>query len=282
MSEKEPSQKIRKAIKYITKAKHYYDPKEIFIGFSGGTDSLLCADIVTKFFPKAKIFHANTGIGLKKTRSYVRQLCKNRDWDLVEIKAKEDCGQDYEQIVMEHGFPGPGMHGRMYQRLKERCVRELHRRYKRKRGNKIMIVTGIRHDESQVRAGYKNSIVSEVDGVIWVNALYWFTKQDKYDYIKSRGLKVNPVNKIIGMSGECLCGAYAHKGELDLIRLVEPETADYIEELQKRVMKKWPWKWEDKMPKWFKDLQKGQTDMFYNWEDSSYFEPMCTGCGKTD
>ena len=280
MRNKIPSQKIRKAIKYITKAKHYYDPKEIFIGFSGGTDSLLCAGIVTNFFPKAKIFHANTGIGLKKTRSYVRQICKDRDWDLVEIKAKEDCGQDYEQMVLEHGFPGPGMHGKMYQRLKERCVRELHRRYKQERGNKIMLITGIRHDESQIRAGYKNSIINIVDGVAWVNAFYWWSQQEKYNYIKDHGLKVNPVNKIIGMSGECLCGAYAHKGELDLIRLVEPETADYIEELQERVMKRWPWKWEEKMPGWFKKLKKGQTDMFYNWEESSYFEPMCTGCGK--
>mgnify|MGYP006292295577 CR=1 FL=1 len=272
--------KARRAMKYMVRAIQEHEPDEIFVGFSGGTDSLLCADLLLRHFPEAKIFHANTGIGLSKTRQYVRDICKRKEWDLVEIRAREDCGQDYEEIVMKHGFPGPAMHTRMYARLKERCVRELHRRYKKKRGSKIMLVTGIRHDESRIRAGYKNSIISVNGGVVWVNAFYWFTQQDKYDYIKSRDLEVNPVHKVIGMSGECLCGAYAHEGELDLIRIVEPETADYIEKLQERVMKKWPWGWEDSMPKWFSALKEGQTEAFYDWEESEYFQPMCVGCGK--
>lgn len=264
----------------MARAIQEYNPDEIFVGFSGGTDSLLAADITMKYFPEARIFHANTGIGLTKTREYVRETCQRRDWNLVEIRAKEDCGQDYEQMVMEYGFPGPAKHQTMYIRLKERCTEELHRRYKKKRGNKIILITGIRHDESNPRAGYKNKIITKIGGVIWVNACYWFTGQDKYDYIKNRSLKVNPVSKVIGMSGECLCGAYAHKGELDLVRLVEPETADYIEELQKRVKQKWPWGWEEQMPNWFRAMKEGQTDAFYDWEDSDYFQPMCVGCGK--
>lgn len=275
-------QKIRRAMKYLAKAILEYSPDQVFVGFSGGTDSLICADLTMKYYPDAKIFHANTGIGLTKTRNYVRDICMKRGWDLIEIRAKEDCGQDYEQMVLDYGFPGPAMHRKMYQRLKERCTEELHRRYKKKRGNKIMLVTGIRHDESQVRAGYANSIIDKVGGVVWVNAYYWFTKQDKYDYIEENGLWVNPVHKTIGMSGECLCGAYAHKGELDLIRLVEPETADYIEDLQKRVMEKWPWGWEESMPNWFRELAEGQTDAFFEWEDHEYFQPMCVGCGKAD
>jgi len=277
-----PTEKENEALSIIEEALAEYSPEEIFIGFSGGTDSLLVADLVMRHMPESKIFHANTGIGIEKTRQYCRDYCADNNWDLVEIRAKEDCGQDYEEMVLAYGFPGPAMHGKMYQRLKERCVRVLHRRYKKKRGNKIMLITGIRHDESQIRAGYANRIVDVVDGVVWVNAVYWYTKQDKYDYIKRRGLKTNPVHDVLGMSGECLCGAFAHKGELELVRLIEPETAEYIEELQERVYKKWPWKWEEKMPKWFKDMSQGQTDAFYNWEDSDYFQPMCIGCGKTD
>lgn len=275
-------QKERRAVKYIVRGIQEYNPTEIFIGFSGGGDSLLCAEIVKKYFPKAKIFHANTGVGIKKTRKFVRDYCEKRGWDLVEIKAKEDCGQDYEEMVMEYGFPGPAMHKKMYQRLKERCIQKLHRDYKGGYGNKIMMCTGIRSDESQIRAGYKNRIIDAINGVAWINPVYWFSKQDKYDYLEHHKIERNPVSKVIGMSGECLCGAYAHKGELDLIRLVEPETADYLEELQERVMKKFPWGWEDRMPKWFKDMKEGQTDAFFNWEDSEYFQPMCVGCGKTD
>jgi len=271
---------IQLAADHLAEAIGQYQPDEVFVGFSGGTDSLLAADLTMQLIPDAKIFHANTGIGLSKTREYVRSYCKKRDWELVEIRAKEDCGQDYEQMVLGHGFPGPSQHQMMYIRLKERCTEELHRRYKEKRGNKIMLVTGIRHDESKNRAGYKNKLITKIGGVIWVNAYYHFSKQYKHDWIEQRGLKVNPVHKVIGMSGECLCGAYAHDGEPDLIRLVEPETAEYIEELQERVMEKWPWGWEDKMPNYFRALAEGQTDAFYDWEGSEYFQPMCTGCGK--
>lgn len=257
---------------YMEKAIKKYNPNEIFVGFSGGGDSLLCADIITNLYPEAKIFHANTGIGLEKTREFVREYCEERGWDLVEIRAKEDCGQDYEKMVLEYGFPGPAMHGRMYQRLKERPVRKLHKRYKGKRGGKILIATGIRHDESIIRAGYKNSIIDEIGGVVWVNPVYWFSAQDKHDYLQKNNIKTNPVSDVIGMSGECLCGAYAHKGELDLIRLVEPETADYIEELQDRVYNAgWKWPWESKPSKALILEKNGQGNLF---------EPMCVGCGK--
>lgn len=263
---------IEQAKIYINQAIKKYNPAEIFIGFSGGGDSLLCANIVMELYPEAKIFHANTGIGLKKTRQFVRSYCKKKGWDLVEIRAKEDCGQDYEQMVIEYGFPGPGLHHKMYQRLKERCIQKLHRDYKKKRGNKILMATGIRHDESQIRAGYKNSIIDVVGGVVWVNPVYWFSGQDKHDYLKRNNIETNPVSDKIGMSGECLCGAYAHKGELDLIRLVEPETAQYIEELEQRVWDAgWHWGWEQ-APSRQAILEKhGQQNMF---------APMCVGCTK--
>jgi len=248
-----------------------YQPEEIFVGFSGGGDSLLCLNLAKKYFP-VKAFHANTGIGIEKTRKFCRDYCKKNNIELVEIFAKEDCGQDYDEIVIEHGFPGPAMHYKFYQRLKERPIRELHRRYKKKRGGKIMMLTGIRHDESTIRAGYKNKIVDVIDGVVWVNPAYWFTGQQKYDWLKDHDIEQNPVSKIIGMSGECLCGAFASKGELEQVRMIEPETADRIEQLTKKVKDAgWGWPWYGKPHDSYMLEKNGQQNLFF-----------CNGCGKKD
>jgi 3'-phosphoadenosine 5'-phosphosulfate sulfotransferase (PAPS reductase)/FAD synthetase len=256
-------------MKYFTEAYCQYRPAAVFVGFSGGGDSLLCLHLMRKYYP-AKAFHANTGIGIEATRQFCRDYCKKHSVKFVEIRAKEDCGQDYDQMVIEQGFPGPAMHGKMYQRLKERPIRELHRRYKQRRGGKIMMLTGIRYDESQVRAGYKDRIIDVVNGVVWVNPVYFFSGQEKYDWLNDHGIERNPVSEIIGMSGECLCGAFASKGELEMVRLIEPETAERIEALQERVYEaghRWPWHGK---PLKTHILEKhGQQNMFF-----------CHGCGK--
>ena len=76
-------QKERKGLKYIASAIQEYDPKEIFVGFSGGGDSSLALHLAKKYIPGVKAFHANTGIGIEKTREYVRSQCKEYGIDLV-------------------------------------------------------------------------------------------------------------------------------------------------------------------------------------------------------
>lgn len=267
-------QKERRAMKYVAKAIQQYSPDEIFVGFSGGGDSMLCLNLIKKYIPNVKAFHANTGIGIEKTRQFCRDYCKDNGIELVEIRAKEDCGQDYDDFVMEHGFPGAGMHYRMYQRLKERPIAKLHRDYKKKRGNKIMMLTGIRYFESTVRAGYKNSIIDVAGGVVWVNPVYWFTNQEKYDYLKDHNIPTNPVSDVIGMSGECLCGAFASEDERELIRMVEPAAMDRIEKLEKEAWDRGhTWKWHQSPTKYHILEKHGQSNMF---------RPFCTGCGKRE
>jgi len=93
--------------------------------------------------------------------------------------------------------------------------------------------------------------------------------QSSQDSTRLRRLQQNPVSEILGMSGECLCGAYAHKGELDLIKMVCPETHKRIIMLEKKVREAGhDWRWEDKPPKKKKDKSKEK------------FMPFCVGCEK--
>lgn len=179
---------------------------------------------------------------------------------------------DYDAIVQKHGFPGPAMHLRMYQQLKERAVRLLIKRNKTRHSDKVMIATGIRHDESERRSGYVGQEVSFNGAAMWVNPLYWWTKSMMADYVKLQGLRRNPVSEMLGMSGECLCGAYAHPGELAQVKIVCPETHARIIKLQELVMQKHPWGWEDKPP-------TAKQRKALNTPDALAM-PFCHGCEK--
>lgn len=244
-------------------------PVRTFVGFSGGFDSLVTTHWCMNNVPGCEVFHANTGIGIERTREFVRETCAKFGWPLTEIRAKEDCGQDYDSWVRRNGFPGPGMHYIMFARLKERCVEKLLMRSKHTRPDNIVVMTGIRQDESERRAGYQYTLVDFHGNTCWVNPFYYRSKSWFREYIKLHDLPENPVSKMLGMSGECLCGAYAHKGELELVKIVCPETYERIRKLEEEVRAAGHnWGWEDAPPK---DRHKRTRNMFM---------PMCVGCEK--
>jgi 3'-phosphoadenosine 5'-phosphosulfate sulfotransferase (PAPS reductase)/FAD synthetase len=258
----------------VAEAIERYKPVAIYVGFSGGNDSRAVAHWMMNNVPGCQPFHANTGIGIERTREYVRETCKAYGWTLNEIRALEDCGQDYEALCLKHGFPGPDGHQMMYSRLKERCVRQLVRRAKQghPRSAKVLIASGIRHDESLIRMGYAGREINTVGAQLWINPLYWWTKKTRDAYNETSGMPENPVTKALGMSGECGCGAFAHRGELDRWRAVDPAFGERIDRLQQGVLERgFTWSWEGRPPK------GGHT----NNQISLFQRPLCVGCEKS-
>ncbi len=257
----------------VSRAIEIYKPAAIYAGFSGGNDSRAITNWMMDNVPGCRPFHANTGIGIEATRQYVRDTCREYGWDLVEIRAKEDCGQDYDEICRQYGFPGPDGHRLMYQRLKERCVYELVRRTKigHPRSAKVLIATGIRHDESLVRMGYSGREINKVRAQIWVNPIYWWPKAQRDAYNAASGMPENPIARQLGMSGECGCGAYAHPGELAQWRAVDPAFGQRIDRLQAEVLARgYTWSWEGRPP-------AGG----HNPAQQNLFHPLCVGCEKS-
>jgi 3'-phosphoadenosine 5'-phosphosulfate sulfotransferase (PAPS reductase)/FAD synthetase len=146
----------------------------------------------------------------------------------------KDCGQDYDALAMRYGFPGPGQHGTMYIRLKERPLDALVRSQKRHRRDRLILSTGARSSESKRRIGHVQPM--RRDGVkVWVNPLHDWLKFECLDLIAALGIPRNPVVELIHMSGECLCGAFAEPGELNEIALWYPQTATHIRQLEAAV-----------------------------------------------
>ncbi len=130
---------IQDGRKIVLDAIFEYRPVGIFSAFSGGNDSVVTTHFAAMEFG-AHALHCNTGIGLKAIRSHVRNVSNFHKWSLIEEFAKPEGRPDrmeaselpfnswvdgetaYEEYVLNFGFPGPGQHPRMYQRLKERAI----------------------------------------------------------------------------------------------------------------------------------------------------------------
>lgn len=69
----------------------------------------------------------------------------------------------YEEEIFNFGFPGPPQHFKMFTVLKRRPIEKYIKRIKTfyRRNECILLITGIRHDESSIRAGYKAAIKKE-------------------------------------------------------------------------------------------------------------------------
>jgi 3'-phosphoadenosine 5'-phosphosulfate sulfotransferase (PAPS reductase)/FAD synthetase len=126
-----------------------------------------------------------------------------------------------------------GGHSLVYGRLKERCLRQLVREHKAARGDRVLLVSGIRRQESRRRMGYVEPV--QADGArVWAAPLLNWSHDDKYAYLDAHALDRNPVVERLCMSGECLCGAFARKGELDEIAFWYPDVAARIRALEAR------------------------------------------------
>lgn len=262
----------RPAPEQIVEAALVSEPVAIFALFSGGDGSLRATHWAMNNVPDCEVAHINTGIGIERTRLFVRETCAREGWPLTEIRAKEDCGHDYDQIVLEHGFPGPAAHSLMYRRLKERCIEKLVRDRKTKRSDKVMLLTGICHDDSMRRSGYGGKEITFKGAQMWVNHLYWSSNSDTYHYLRERRIPRNPVAEELGMSGECGCGAFASEGELAIWRRVDPEFGRRIDRLQDEAERAGVHcRWDSRPPKERDDKQT-----------LDLFSPMCVNCLKSD
>lgn len=256
--------------------------------FSGGNDSLVSLRLAMDDPEFRGAIHINTNTGTKAGREFVYDTCKDLRCPLIEYCAKENTnakGQadpmDYEQMVLDHGFPGANEMGHriMYAKLKERALRRFRR--ERSPNEKYIFATGCRSSESTRRMGNTSRIQVDSGHRVWVNHIHDWTKEDVSTFKAESKLPNNPVAELMCRSMECNCGAFEEEeGTLETMTQydVTRELAYWLLDLQARVIANgFPWKWHESPPKWFIQSRRGQEFMF---EMSKYPEigVMCQKC----
>jgi 3'-phosphoadenosine 5'-phosphosulfate sulfotransferase (PAPS reductase)/FAD synthetase len=263
---------IATAVARVAAAREKYNPIAVVGLLSGGHDSL-AANIVAHEAGADFSLHINTGIGVPATRQFVIDTCEREGWKLREYKATENLNakgesdpQIYEVMVRKHGFPGPFMHRKMYNRLKERQLRQFEREMGATSDRPVLYISGMRSDESTRRMG--NMKRDSEMGIVqqgrraWLAPIHDFSKGDCLSCIQVCGVRKSPVVEKIGKSGECLCGAFAKKGELAILAVSFPHVAKRIMDLQAQVASAFPWGWEDEGPPvWWRESRAGQDFM---------------------
>lgn len=268
----------------IARAIAEYAPKRIFGLFSGGDDSLTATHAARHLLGSAMdaVVHINTGIGLPETRAFVDTASSALDWNLLEYKAL-DCGQDYERLVLSYGFPGARHHTKMFNRLKERPLRALDRD---NQGGINVLISGLRKQESGRRMRLKNEPIQKDGRRVWVAPFFYWSNDQIREYRERIELPKNPAKQYLCMSGECLCGAYAKKGELKQIDFFFPATGTRLRDLQRRVNANgFPWAWDESPPKWWNKMKNaekfGQWDMLQDELDievANKVQMLCSSC----
>jgi 3'-phosphoadenosine 5'-phosphosulfate sulfotransferase (PAPS reductase)/FAD synthetase len=134
-----------------------------------------------------------------------------------------------------HGFPGPGAHGRAYNRLKERQIMALLRESKEghSRRARVLFLSGIRRSESRRRS--KREAINRLPGksAVFVNPLIDWTGQDMRGYRREHDLPESPASALLHRSGECNCGAFAKADEeRAMLQALYPDFFAGIEKLE--------------------------------------------------
>ena len=191
--------------------------------FSGGDDSTVLAHIMrerTDYYG-----HANTEIGIEQTREFVRETC--RTWGVPLLERTPKPGRRYEDYVLQEGFPGPGRHGHIYARIKGSPLEQINAELvSNPYRHRVLFVAGRRFTESARREQRRIPAWERRKSIAWVSPLRGWTQLDLNTYrMRHPELPRNPVSVALGMSGECLCGAFAAPGERELLESYPPAAA---------------------------------------------------------
>lgn len=215
---------VEQARRIICIAHKMYRPRKTFCLFSGGNDSACSTHIAMATGLCDGVVSIDTTVAIEESHEHLRSVAGDFKWPLMWLTPD----MSYFQFCAKFGVPGPGMHAYVYAYLKERCVRGLVRYFKKFSWDKIMLVTGVRASESERRMGHVAAIAR--DGAqLWVAPIINWDEQQKVVYQTEHAIRRNPVTTNLGISGECLCGAFAKPGEMGKIKEFYPRAFSHIQ-----------------------------------------------------
>ena len=222
-----------------------HKPSKRFLLYSGGDDSAVLLDVAHKWADA--VVHINTTVGIPQANEHARRVGSSYGLPFIELRPPKS----YEELCLTkwRGMPGPGAHLFTFTMLKERCVRQLLRDHQTKRGERFLLLTGARAQESERRMGNAEA-VRRNGREVWVNPLQTWTNEEMRDYRRDHVLPRSEVSANLHMSGECMCGAFAAPGEREALRFFYPAFEAWLTSIEEECKAKGlPYtQWGEKRP----------------------------------
>jgi len=272
---------IQRSQEIYKRAAAEHQPAATVVMLSGGDDSLTTLFLAIELGINIDyIIHGNTGTGLPEATDFVRGVAKSTGIPYAEA----DATGVFEKYVMRKGFIGRGRqaHPIAYHLLKATGFRKAISRNLRKgkRNYKVLCLNGVRIEESANRADNYAADVTRSDPAskndVWLNLIHYWTQEQCLAYLEGIGVKRSPVSKCLGRSGECMCGTM--QGTVDRMAAAKfnPEWGRWIDKLESKVTRKFPWGWSEPVPKSWNMEKNGQGNLFTGY--APQFIPACSGC----
>jgi 3'-phosphoadenosine 5'-phosphosulfate sulfotransferase (PAPS reductase)/FAD synthetase len=208
-----------------------------FALFSGGNDSMASTHRAYAEYDIDYTVYLDTNSGLDENLQHVKTVCNNYGWDLAILQApitlEGFClGSEDRQA---YGFPGPASHSWAFNMFKQRQLRTLASHV----DGTPRYYSGIRKHESERRMRHVDGETGEGERWMWVRPIHNWRDERVDNYRDEHDLPNNPVAEKIGRSGDCYCGAFAHR-DTEMLELEAhyPDHAEWLQELEEEVADK--------------------------------------------
>ena len=135
------------------------------------------------------------------------------------------------------------------------------------------LISGVRRQESKRRMKTVKGAIHKEGRLHFCQPFIDKTSPWVFDYLNSHDLHISPVYQTMHFSGDCLCGAYAKRDEINLLRGFYPDMAKKLADLEKELAK-------SKNPTVQKYLHWGNSVGFDNISNQETLEEslVCTDC----
>jgi 3'-phosphoadenosine 5'-phosphosulfate sulfotransferase (PAPS reductase)/FAD synthetase len=242
--------------------------RQIHVMFSGGRDSLVALHMTWSVFPeKTRALFINTGIATPGLVDYVKEIAASLNVPLDIISPKED----YFKLVEKKAFPTI-THRWCKHELKLRPLQEF---LKDKNKEEIVLVTGVRKDESWMKSRSQKFYVHPKFGVHMYSPVYDFTEKDLEEYIKAHSLKKNPLYDIYGKAYDCWCSAYKSPADFAILALRNPEFFQKFVDAEARLKNGGSGLFYNHQKIYFRDIQKNPEEYLKKY-GRTYKCPLCS------
>lgn len=192
--------------------------------FSGGKDSITLAHYLASRRELESVVFIDTGIKTPDILPHVEKVAKTYGWNLIVYRTPIS----YDEQVVKYGFPTAPAHRYIMSALKGRAIRSFHKEFP-----EGVLASGVRRGESKRR--FRNTKREGVwEGVKIVAPLYDWTTPQVWEYIRKHNLPVSPAYATLHISGDCLCGAYAMREEMTILKMFYPEEYERLRRLEER------------------------------------------------